>query len=121
TSREETTPVQEMTATEETIAKTPESTYPNDSTPVTEGGTIDSIPTSADGSAVELPAGLLIAAGTGYIHTYDLETDSSWQRRLSYSGPWSTVALIEDDRELLIANTSGAEPVIVTSYDVDTF
>lgn len=77
-------------------------------------------PSTETASPEEPSSGLLVAAGTGYIHTFDLESDSTWQRRMSYSDPWSTVALIEEERELLIANTSGAEPVIVTSYDVDT-
>lgn len=118
---EETTPVEETTLADETAAGTTDSTLPDDSTPVTEESSDDPTPTTADGSAEQPSTGLLVAAGTGYIHTYDLETDSSWQRRLSYSEPWSTVALIEEKRELLIANTSGAEPVIVTSYDVDSF
>lgn len=78
-------------------------------------------PSTEDGPPADGLSGVLVAAGTGYILTYDLDSGSSWQQRLSYSAPWSTVTIVEQDRELLIANTSGSEPVVVTSYDLDTF
>lgn len=88
----------------------------------TTGGQVEAGSTTgtadADGDG---PSGLLIAEGNGYLHTYDLAGDDGWQQRLSYAAPWSTVAFAEQDREVLVANTSGAEPVVVTSYDVDTF
>lgn len=86
------------------------------------GEQVDTHSTSQEAGATGgSPSGLLIATGNGYLHTNDLAGDDGWQQRLSYSAPWSTVAFAEQDREVLIANTSGAEPVVVTSYDVDTF
>ena len=67
------------------------------------------------------PPGLLVAAGTSFIHTYALPSGESWSNRLTYSAPWSTVTVNDDRRELLIATTSGAEPVVVKTYDLDTF
>lgn len=77
-------------------------------------------PTDTDATA-DGPSGLLIAEGNGYLHTHDLAGDEGWQQRLSYAAPWSTVAFAEQNREVLIANTSGAEPVVVTFYAIDTF
>src|SRR5690606_17560647 len=67
------------------------------------------------------PPGLLVAEGTGFIHTFDLPGGDTWSERLSYAAPWSTVVVHEDRRELLIASTSGSEPVIIEVYDIDTF
>lgn len=62
-----------------------------------------------------------MAAGTGYIHTFDMDNGTAWSERLSYSAPWSTVTVVDARRELLIANTSGSQPVIVEAYDLGTF
>ncbi|HLU82813.1 MAG TPA: hypothetical protein VKZ43_05380 [Trueperaceae bacterium] len=86
------------------------------STPQGDGG-----PPPRGGSPAGTPHGLLVAAGTGYIHTFTLLTGTEWSERLSYAAPWSTVAVIDSRNELLIANTSGAEPVSVEVYDIDTF
>lgn len=67
------------------------------------------------------PRGLLVAAGTGYIHTYDLDGGNAWSQRRRYSAPWSTVSVVAADNELLIASTSGAEPVAVEVFDIATF
>ena len=67
------------------------------------------------------PGGMIVAGGTGFIHTFNTDSGTEWQKRLSYSAPWSTVTTIPANRELLIANTSGAEPVVVEVYDLDTF
>lgn len=88
----------------------------------TSGNAPEVVPASDTSTPVgDGPSGLLIAEGNGYLHTYDLAGSDGWQKRLSYSAPWSTVAFVEQDREVLIANTSGADPVVVTSYAVDTF
>ncbi len=67
------------------------------------------------------PPGQLVSEGTSFIHTFDLTSGSEWSKRLSYSGPWSAVTVVPSKRELLIAKTSGSEPVIVEVYDIGTF
>ncbi len=67
------------------------------------------------------PGGMIVAGGTGYIHAFDTSSGTEWQERLSYSAPWSTVTTIPMKRELLIANTSGANPVVVEVYDLGNF
>lgn len=67
------------------------------------------------------PPGLLVAAGTSFIHTYSLPNGDAWSERLRYSAPWSTVTVVDSSRELIIASTSGAEPVVVEVHDLDTF
>ncbi len=67
------------------------------------------------------PPGLLVAAGTSYIHSFSLPDGDAWSSRLKYSAPWSTVTVDDKRRELLIASTSGAEPVVIEVFDLDTF
>ena len=66
-------------------------------------------------------AGRLIAYGTSYIHTFDLRAGEEWTERLSYSAPWSTVTVAPATHEVLIANTSGSEPVTIEVFDSTTF
>lgn len=77
-------------------------------------------PPPRGGPPAGTPPGMLVAGGTGYIHVYKLDTDSEWRNPISYSAPWSTVTVIPSTRELLIANTSGSQPVIVEYRDLDT-
>lgn len=67
------------------------------------------------------PAGLLVAAGTNYVHTYDLRAGGLWQDRVEYDGASAAVAVDEPRRELVTAYTAGSEFVTVTVHDVDTF
>lgn len=67
------------------------------------------------------PAGLLVAAGTNHVHTYDLRAGGPWQKRFEYDAASAAVAVDEPRRELIQASTTGSEFVTVTVYDVDTF
>src|SRR5690625_2665875 len=69
----------------------------------------------------DTPAGLLVAAGTNYVHTYDLRAGGLWQHRFEYDAASAAVAVDEPRRELIQAYTAGSEFVTVTVYDVDTF
>lgn len=97
---------------------------PDDPPPTTDDdaeSTTTESTTTASHAAADTAGGQLVAIGAGYILTHDLGDGSSWQQRLRYSAPWSTVTVVEEERELLIAKTSGAEPVVVTTYDLETF
>lgn len=65
------------------------------------------------------PAGLLVAAGTNHVHTYDLRAGGPWQKRFEYDAASAAVAVDEPRRELIQASTTGSEFVTVTVYDVD--
>lgn len=66
-------------------------------------------------------SGQIVGYGTGYIHTFDLVADASWRQRVDYSSSWSEVSVAPGSSELLIAHTSGDNPVSVRSYSLDTF
>lgn len=81
----------------------------------------DGGPPPRGGPPAGTPGGTLVAAGTGYFHTFDLNSGTEWSQRLSYSAPWSTEVVHQPANELLVANTSGSNPVIVQRYDLGTF
>jgi len=86
------------------------------SSPQGDGG-----PPPRGGPPAGTPPGTLVAVGTGYVHTFDVSSGTQWSERLSYSAPWSTETVHQPGNELLIANTSGSNPVIVAVYDLATF
>lgn len=67
------------------------------------------------------PPGQLVAAGTNYVHSYDLAAGGNWNARFEYSGPSAAVAVDEPRGELIMAFTAGSEFVTVSVYDPDTF
>lgn len=81
----------------------------------------DGGPPPKGGPPAGTPGGTLVAAGTGFFHTFDLNSGTEWSERMRYSAPWSTEVVHQPGHELLVATTSGANPVIVQRYDLDTF
>ena len=67
------------------------------------------------------PPGQLVAAGTNYVHSYDLGAGSLWQDRFEYDAASAAVTVDEPRGELIMAYTAGSEYVTVTVYDVGTF
>ena len=67
------------------------------------------------------PPGQLVAAGTNYVHSYDLGAGGLWQDRFEYDAASAAVTVDEPRGELVMAYTAGREFVTVTVYDVETF
>lgn len=67
------------------------------------------------------PPGQLVAAGTNYVHSYDLGAGGLWQDRFEYDAASAAVTVDEPRGELVMAYTAGSEFVTVTVYDVETF